>query len=545
MHVNENPFAVLKASTRDRKSRLIELAEEAALHGDHEAAVAARNVLGNPRTRLAAEIAWFPGLSPKRIAATLEQISRGDYPVLDGFNPLSSANFVVVALESYAKGSASDLQECIVVLASHVEGIDVDDVMVAINEDRQAAGLPLVSDSSLVEAEIAERVKHYERAATALLEDLPSMEMVAVYDGLITESTCDGEDVGHRLIDLLIDSYELKASGFLSKEAERISELIVTVQEGADRHVSVKQVRAGINEIISALRVWDRVAQPIQIASKSRGVDHEGSKQLASEVLGFAIHLNNEHGYYEEAKLLGEALQELFSEVVALNEKVDENVETFSGNASFQAEKQRRDDQERATFEREISYETEFGLIFKDKFRISSDGFDYKGQLIPLEKISNVRWGAVRRYTNGVYTGTDYLFGYGTNSDSVLLQPKEHQYQAIIQRAWRAVCIRILLGWMEKWGKGGRVNIAGVDVSDDGLTLRRSRFLKEDEARFFSWFDVTKGSHNGNLNFTGKSEKKFSISFSFKDNWNVHILDFAVDKIWEGKARKLSKIFGE
>ena len=89
------------------------------------------------------------------------------------------------------------------------------------------------------------------------------------------------------------------------------------------------------------------------------------------------------------------------------------------------------------------------------------------------------------------------------------------------------------------------MNIAGVDVSDDGLILRRSRFLKEDEVRFFSWFDVTKGSHNGNLNFTGKSEKKFSISFSFKDNWNVHILDFAVDKIWEGKARKLSKIFGE
>ena len=126
----------------------------------------------------------------------------------------------------------------------------------------------------------------------------------------------------------------------------------------------------------------------------------------------------------------------------------------------------------------------------------------------------------------------------------MLLQPNQHQYQAIIQRAWQAVCIRILLGWMEDWSKGLKVTIAGVEVSDDGLVLRRGRFLKEDETKFFTWFDVSKGTHNGSLNFYGKADKKFTTSFSYKDGWNVHILDFAIDKIWEGKARKLSKIFG-
>src|SRR3546814_3236071 len=72
------------------KVRLNELADEAALYGDHDAAVNARNILSNPRTRLAAEVAWFPGLSPKRITLTLEHIARGGYPVLDGFNVLRS-----------------------------------------------------------------------------------------------------------------------------------------------------------------------------------------------------------------------------------------------------------------------------------------------------------------------------------------------------------------------------------------------------------------------------------------------------------------------
>lgn len=544
MNTSENPFAILKASTRDRKARLNELADEAALHGDHDAAVNARNILSNPRTRLSAEVAWFPGLSPKRITLMLERIAQVGYPVLDGFSALSSANFLVEALDACSKGDPSELQEGIEALASHVEDIDVDDVLQAINEDRQAAGLPTITDSSLVEAEINERVKHYERTATALLEDLPSMEMVAVYEGLISNSTNEGEDVGHRLIDALIDSYELKASRFLSEEADRIKGLIESAKAAADNHISEKQVRAGVNEIIGALRIWDKVAQPIQLAYKSRGLTHDESQDLAFSARGLGIYLFNKHDYLDDAKLMSEAIQELFSEVSAVSDKVEEDIEALDDIAIERAERQKNEAESEAEFAKEITYNTEFGLIFKDRFRISPEGFDYKGSLIPLDQITGVRWGAVKKSTNGIPTGTDYYFGYGTKTSSVLLQPNQHQYQAIIQRAWRAVCIRILLGWMEDWRKGRKVTIAGVEVSDDGLVLRRGRFLKEDETKFFTWFEVSKGGHNGFLNFYGKSDKKFTTSFSYKDGWNVHIFDFAIDKIWEGKASKLSKIFG-
>lgn len=544
MIASENPFAILKASSRDRRAHLNELADEAALHGDHDAAINARNVLSNPRTRLAAEVAWFPGLSPKRIALTLDHIAQGGTPTLDGFNALSCANFLVETLDACSKRGLGELQEGIEALASHVENIDVENVLQAINEDRQAAGLPAVTDPSLVEAEINERVKHYERTATALLEDLPTMEMVEVYEGLISDSTNEGEDVGHRLIDALIDSYELKASSFLSEEAGRIKGLVEKAKTAADNHASEKQVRASVNEIIGALRVWDRVAQPIQLAYKSRGLTHDESQDLAFTARGLGIHLFNKHDYLDDAKLMSEAIQELFSEVAAVSDKVEEDIEALDDIAIDRAERQKNEAESEAEFAREITYSTEFGLIFKDKFRISPEGFDYKGSLIPLDQITGVRWGAVKKSTNGIPTGTDYYFAYGTKTSSVLLQPNQHQYQAIIQRAWRAVCIRILLGWMADWSKGRKVTIAGVDVSDDGLVLRRGRFLKEDELKFFTWFEVSKGAHNGALNFYGKPDKKFTTSFSYKDDWNVHILDFAIDKIWEGKASKLSKIFG-
>jgi len=544
MIANENPFAVLKASTRDRKARLNELADEAALHGDHDAAVNARNVLSNPRTRLEAEVAWFPGLSPKRITLTLEHIAQGGFPALSGFNALSCANFLVETLETHAKRGPTELQEGIETLACHIENIDVDDVLQAINEDRLAAGLPTVTDPSLVEAEISERLKHYERTATALLEGLPTMEMVEVYETLVSDSTNQGEDAGCRLIDALIDSYELKASSFLAEEAGRIKELIGKARTAADQHISEKQVRASVNEIIGALRMWDQVAQPIQLAYKSRGLTHNESHDLAFTARGLGIHLFNKHDYLDDAKLMSEAIQELFSEVAAVSDKVEEDIEALDDIEIERAERQKNEAESEAEFARDISFSTEFGLIFKDKFCISPDGFDYKGSLIPLNQITGVRWGAVKKSTNGIPTGTDYYFGYCTKTSSVLLQPNQHQYESIIQRAWRAVCIRILLGWMDDWSKGRKVTIAGVEVSNEGLVLRRSRFLREDETKFFTWLDVSKNAYNGFLNFYGKLDEKFTISFSYKDSWNVHIFDFAIDKIWEGKAHKLSEILG-
>lgn len=127
MKLSENPFFLLNASPRDRKVRLIELSEEAELFGDHEAAVSARNVLSNPRTRLSAEIAWFPGLSPRRVRDLLDQIAQGASPDIEDVNPLCGANFAVEALSIYA-GSADELEEGIKELSNCVELIEPEEV---------------------------------------------------------------------------------------------------------------------------------------------------------------------------------------------------------------------------------------------------------------------------------------------------------------------------------------------------------------------------------------------------------------------------------
>src|SRR6188474_139364 len=86
--LHKNPFWVLWVTTRDDRNRIVELADEKALVLDADVCQKARAELINPRTRLTAEVAWLPGVSPNR-AWQIATALRGGFsgPVLDAGLP--------------------------------------------------------------------------------------------------------------------------------------------------------------------------------------------------------------------------------------------------------------------------------------------------------------------------------------------------------------------------------------------------------------------------------------------------------------------------
>jgi hypothetical protein len=73
--LHQSAFAVLGVTTRDNRKRIVELAEEKSLELDHDVCQKARSDLTNPRTRLSAEIAWLPGVSPRKATQLVETCS--------------------------------------------------------------------------------------------------------------------------------------------------------------------------------------------------------------------------------------------------------------------------------------------------------------------------------------------------------------------------------------------------------------------------------------------------------------------------------------
>src|SRR5688500_1582356 len=100
--LHRSPLWILGATIRDDRRRIVELAEEMALHLDHEAGQKARADLTSPRTRLSAELGWLPGVSPRRASELVARLEQSPMSVRleTGIPCLAHANILAAAAES-------------------------------------------------------------------------------------------------------------------------------------------------------------------------------------------------------------------------------------------------------------------------------------------------------------------------------------------------------------------------------------------------------------------------------------------------------------
>src|SRR5690606_5323258 len=100
--LHQSAFSVLGVSTRDNRRRIVELAEEKSLELDHDVCQKARSDLTNPRTRLGAEIAWLPGVSPRKAGQLVESLLNDPMAIREesGLPTLAHLNLLAAAFEA-------------------------------------------------------------------------------------------------------------------------------------------------------------------------------------------------------------------------------------------------------------------------------------------------------------------------------------------------------------------------------------------------------------------------------------------------------------
>jgi hypothetical protein len=371
-----SPFWILDVTVRDDRQTIVRRAEDKSLELDDDVCQQARSQLTNPRTRLAAEIAWLPGVSPNKAKQLVNwilqdpRITRSEA----GLPALAHANLMTAAFETLSEDiPASDAGALIQEIASLIEDLDVDVVRRDINEDRAVSGFPEVTSYEQVESELTERKRTIRNAVKDTLNCLPTETVVRVMTEVVETATCGGESHAAELIDHLVDSYEVEAHEFLEKEAANVSKLMQAARELAphDRQ-SVDRILGGIESVV---RNWDRVAQPIQVSAKARGIAHAPSNELAFQVRGLALGLFNEHDLAAESKRLTDLLMEVFAEVPLLVERAEEDADALESII-----------ENRQEWVREITYEAEVGIAFKSTLSISPDGISWKRRTYPSTK---------------------------------------------------------------------------------------------------------------------------------------------------------------
>jgi hypothetical protein len=540
--LHQTPFAILGVTTRDDRRRIVELAEEKSLELDHDVCQKARSDLTNPRTRLSTEIAWLPGVSPRKASQLVESLLHDPMAVREesGLPTLAHLNLLAAAFEAVdGEHDAEDLASFIQEVAYLVDDLDPEDVLRDINEDRAVSGFPEVRAFDQIEAELTERKRYYRSAIKDALDRLPPTTLVQVMTDTVDGVTAGGEDHAPELIDDLVDSYEVETQGFLQEEAENVHKLIKAVRDSANAGEAT--VKPYVDKLDAVTRNWDKVAQPIQLSAKARGIDHEASRGLAYEIRSLAIELFNEHDMLAQSQRLTSLLQELFSEVPDVSERVEQDADALAD--IFHERKQTATRKEE--WASETTYRAEIGMVFKDTLSISPDGISWKGKTFPLDSITRVRWGGVNHSVNGIPTGSTFTIAFGNkHSEAVIELKKKDIYSTFLDKLWRAVCVRLLGEMLEALKTGRDLYFGDALLHDDGITLVKHRFLGANEKVRCSWDQVHVWSADGSFCVAAKDNKKTNVAISYIHVANTHILEQAIRMAFKKPGmRRLSDLF--
>lgn len=520
--LHKNAFNLLGATVRDERQRIVTLAEERSLELDHDSCQKARSDLLNPRNRLAVEVSWLPGVSPRRAAQLIERLTvdpRGAERV-EGLPTLARANLLAAALEASSDGdSPAVLADRLVELARESAAVNAAEVLRDVNEDRTIARLPLVQSAEQVAQELAERERYYRTVLRNALDHLPPEQLVATATQAIATATEAGEIHAPPLIDGLVDLYEVEAQAFLSAEAENVVKLIAAIRAAAP-HGDVG-VAPLITKLASVARNWDAVAQPVQVGLQARGHEHDLSRRMGGAIRSLAVDLFNEHQMLAAARSLTDLLRDVFAELPEFAERIEDDADALDELEAGQAASK----DESSEQAREITYRAEIGVMFKDVLSIGPEGVSWQGRTYPLESVTRVRWGATRHSVNGVPTGTTYTMAFGdARTGAVVECRREEVYDAFVERLWKAVGLRLLLDTLRDLKNGKEWWIGETRIRDESITFYRSLAWKREPVAVL-WSEIRHWDEAGLLRIAAVRDPKLNVALSYLETVNVHILD--------------------
>lgn len=321
--LQRNPFAVLGASVRDTERRLVELESERSVGESADSCIAACNELRNPRTRLRAEVAWLPGLSPSRTSELVNLTGEAPEHLRAEMTvpPLARANLLASILESGREASAEVLADWVVDLGQTADRLNGADVARSINEDRMVAQIPVIRSVEAVDAELAERRKSYQSIVVARLDSLDAAVLCKVMTKTVAAATAQGSEPASTVVDEVAALYEAKAAAALATGAAGVRKILAELPATSNYEESA--VIRCVEQLNVALLAWSRVAKPVQLAMKARGQRHPMSHELIAEIRQTAGAMWDRRPILAVAQKMTSLLQDVFSDLPDWTEALD------------------------------------------------------------------------------------------------------------------------------------------------------------------------------------------------------------------------------
>lgn len=313
---------VLGVTPRSTKADINEAFEDALLDANDVQAERrlnlARQALFTPNERVAAELGYLLELRPSDARQALKSSSFDQWmAVAATASGVAKANVLAEAISTCA--DEARCQSVTVGLLDCWDEITPREIWLRIKEERSISDFGNVVESDVERGLDGLRKTHAELAVAHLdsTVDLPSVLTDLVENELIPRGR-----IGEKFASALIASYAQRKSGALAGAADRsVGCLDEFVASGSEK---------SFGEFEQALKHWDRLAQPLQLASQTKGADDLHSHELYETIRSRALSLANEEERHADASRITRLAQDIFAELPSAFGQLREDSETLN-----------------------------------------------------------------------------------------------------------------------------------------------------------------------------------------------------------------------
>ena len=526
MTIKENPFYILGATPRDNRQKIQELVDEKSLELDSSVCVEARAVLTNPRRRLSAELSWFPGVSVRQIKTVVKELEDKELTpeTLERLPALAGFNAILAYLVSDIKFSVKQLENVIFALAQNYDAVTAEKAMTVINEDRSVSGFPEVSDITIVQEEITELKNDVMHNLQNVLSSLGLEKLNKLMLSLMER--CEKQKKTYVLLDDIIDNvYALEIQKNLDSIKSKVTDAIEVVRKAPKTKMS-----AAVDSLISELKTFDDIMQPIQLSTQKRGLEHDVTKEVAYAVRKLCLGLGNKD-MLNYAEKITAAMNDLFKEVDSIEELTSNDLEQI---------KQIQLNEKAHAKEIECTI-THSGAFDSKELSISAKGISYGADSYKLEDITSIRYGLI---INSDYTiNTFVAFGTDTEETQIKwLEAKlrgEDDFHKFTGCLWKAVGVRLLRAMITQLALGK--SLYGF-IYDTKVILDRSGY---GEDKSFKWPEVSVKTEGGKLIIQAINDYRYRKELSLIQVENAVVLSILLQIFKESaQGTSISQAYG-
>ena len=283
---------------------------------EEDSLIVAQNNIMASKTRLIAELSWFPNLNPNAAEKIKELIKESDYinlsnalKDLDGLSLANVASFLCQKMQ----GSPEIINH----LFDAQSQFDTTSILNNVNGNRSMAGFPNVN-KELVENSIT---KIRELHADSAIEFISNSEHPGILFSSIVEKFILIPEIAP-FLDEVAEKYNSWAIHKIRDYESQIKKITQELKQGNSLEISIKKLTELLNN-------WDEYSQPLQLISQAKGLDESHSKEIYQEMRDICFWLVNEKNSVELTLKFVQSLREIFPELPSVLDQIEDDIDTL------------------------------------------------------------------------------------------------------------------------------------------------------------------------------------------------------------------------